>query len=185
MIVTNPPEVLDDGDQRKNEKALASIILALEDSQLIHVRCLQSVKEGWEALRSVYMTETACSKVLLSRRLYKAQLKPGKCMSTPLQNMRRKFLELEERGMTFTEAHKRWNRNGWRGGQERDESAFSTEQHLQRSRMVRCCPERRNRGAVRQGHRTNQHMWSGSPTSFSLGTSMTEHTRNTWLLDSG
>ncbi|KAG8147581.1 hypothetical protein E2320_000220, partial [Naja naja] len=53
-IVTNPLAVLDDGDQRKNEKALASIILALEDSQLIHVRGLQSAKEFWEALRSVY-----------------------------------------------------------------------------------------------------------------------------------
>ncbi|KAG8147954.1 hypothetical protein E2320_001412 [Naja naja] len=105
-IVTNPPAVLDDGDQRKNEKALASIILALEDSQLIHVRGLQSAKECWVALHSVYVRETVGSKVLLTRRLYKAQLKPGECMSTHLQNMRRTFLELEERGMTFTEANK-------------------------------------------------------------------------------
>ncbi|KAG8139411.1 hypothetical protein E2320_002176 [Naja naja] len=105
-IVTNPLAVLDDGDQRKNKKALGSIILALEDSQLIHVRDHQSVKECWEALCSVCMRETVCSKVLLTRRLYKAQLKPGESMSTYLQNMRRAFLELEERGMTFTEAHK-------------------------------------------------------------------------------
>ncbi|KAG8148083.1 hypothetical protein E2320_000092 [Naja naja] len=66
MIVTNLLAVPDDGDQRKNEK----------ESQLIHVRGLQSVKECWEVLRSVYVRETAGSKVLLTRRLYKAQLKP-------------------------------------------------------------------------------------------------------------
>ncbi|KAG8139642.1 hypothetical protein E2320_002412 [Naja naja] len=31
-IVTNPPAVLDDGDRGRNEKALASIILVVEDS---------------------------------------------------------------------------------------------------------------------------------------------------------
>ncbi|KAG8127609.1 hypothetical protein E2320_014510 [Naja naja] len=36
MIVTDPPAVLDDGNWRQNAKTLASIILALEDSQLIH-----------------------------------------------------------------------------------------------------------------------------------------------------
>ncbi|ETE58218.1 hypothetical protein L345_16061, partial [Ophiophagus hannah] len=69
----------------------------------MHVRGLQSAKECWEY---VYMRETACIKVLLTRRLYKAQLKPGESMSTHQQNMRMKFFELEERGMTFTEAHK-------------------------------------------------------------------------------
>ncbi|KAG8147512.1 hypothetical protein E2320_022663, partial [Naja naja] len=33
-IVADPLAVLDEGDQRNNEKAVASIILALEDSQL-------------------------------------------------------------------------------------------------------------------------------------------------------
>ncbi|KAG8139167.1 hypothetical protein E2320_001935 [Naja naja] len=105
-IVLIHREVLDGGDQRKNEKALASIILALEDSQMIHVRGLWSMKECWEVLHSVYVRETASSKVLLTKRLYKAQLKLEESMSIHLQNMRRTFLELEERGMTFTEAHK-------------------------------------------------------------------------------
>ncbi|KAG8139434.1 hypothetical protein E2320_002206 [Naja naja] len=63
MILINPLAVLDDGDQKKNENALASIILALEDSHLIHMRGLQSAKESWEALRSVYMRETLGSKI--------------------------------------------------------------------------------------------------------------------------
>ncbi|KAG8128775.1 hypothetical protein E2320_015637 [Naja naja] len=106
MIATDPPAVLGDGDQRRNKEALANIILALEDSQLIHVRGLQSAKECWKALHSVYVRETASIKVLLTRRLYKAQLKPGESMSIYLQAMRKTFLELEERGIMFTGAHK-------------------------------------------------------------------------------
>ncbi|KAG8124753.1 hypothetical protein E2320_020000 [Naja naja] len=85
------------GTDKKNEKALANIILALEGSQQIHSRGLQSVKECWEALHSVYVRETAGSK---------PQLKLEESMSKHLQAMRKIFLELEERGITFTEAHK-------------------------------------------------------------------------------
>ncbi|KAG8132987.1 hypothetical protein E2320_010802, partial [Naja naja] len=46
MVVINPPAVLDDGDWRRYDKALASIILALEDSQLIQMRGLQSANKG-------------------------------------------------------------------------------------------------------------------------------------------
>ncbi|KAG8139334.1 hypothetical protein E2320_002106, partial [Naja naja] len=57
---------------------------------------ISSLRKFWEALHSVYVRETACSKVLLTRRLYKAQLKLRESMSAHLQNMRRTFLELEE-----------------------------------------------------------------------------------------
>ncbi|KAG8148087.1 hypothetical protein E2320_000087 [Naja naja] len=166
-------------------------------------------------------------------------------MSTHLQNMRRSFLELEDRGMTFTEAHKvyvvlssldsswdvlvtslesmqerdltmayligrlleeeqKWlERHPGKGGENaQHRPASTTVQNAGRApetvntvkRCYRCgstehlqrgYPERRNRGAARQGHRTTQHMWSGSPASFSLAASMTEDTRNTWLLNSG
>ncbi|KAG8124613.1 hypothetical protein E2320_019843 [Naja naja] len=69
-IYLQKEEFPDDGDQRRNEKALANIILHLENSQLIHVRSLQTAKECWEALHSVYAGETVGSKVLLTRTLY-------------------------------------------------------------------------------------------------------------------
>ncbi|KAG8147107.1 hypothetical protein E2320_022555, partial [Naja naja] len=199
------------------------------------MRGLQSAKGCWEALRSVYMRETMCSKVLLTKRLYKAQLKPGESMSTHLQNMRT-FLELEERGMTFTESHKMYmvlssldsswdvlvtslesmqeqdltmayltgrlleeeqkqlERQPGKGGesvQHRPASKKGQDGGRAAERMnfvKRCYIDVALRGGTEEQQDKGTGLLSTCGAvlqSFSLAASMTEHTRNTWLLDSG
>ncbi|XP_062991197.1 proton channel OTOP1 [Elgaria multicarinata webbii] len=105
-VVSNPPAQPDEGEQRSIEKALASIILCLEDNQLVHVRGLVSAQECWRNLREIYVRDSAVSKVTLTRKLYRAQLQPNSSVSEHLNMMRQLFADLEERGMIFTECHK-------------------------------------------------------------------------------
>ena len=53
QIVCNPPAQLDEEDKAKDERALSTIILCLDDSQLNYVRGKSSSKELWEALKAV------------------------------------------------------------------------------------------------------------------------------------
>ena len=106
QIVNNPPAALDEEEQRKNEKALSTIILCLEDSQLTHVSGLTSIKEFWDTLKRIYVHDSAGSKVSLTRKLYKAKLEENESMSHHLQKMKNLFNELQQRNMDFTESHK-------------------------------------------------------------------------------
>ena len=87
---------------RKDEKCKASIILGVEENKLVHVRGLQASKELWNSLCDLYVKTTAGSKVILTKRLYKAHLPENGNLPERLHALQQNFMELEERGMEFT-----------------------------------------------------------------------------------
>ena len=44
QIVNDPPAQFDEQQERENERALSTLVLCLEDNQLIHIRGLATVK---------------------------------------------------------------------------------------------------------------------------------------------
>ncbi|KAJ7319983.1 hypothetical protein JRQ81_019494, partial [Phrynocephalus forsythii] len=94
--VENPRAVDDDKFHELNKKALATIVLSLQDSQLNYIHSISSAKDCWEALRNVHVRQTACSRMLLTRKLYRKRLNEGDSVSEHLSFMRQIFVELEE-----------------------------------------------------------------------------------------
>ena len=59
------PAADDERAIQRDCKARAYIILALEDSQLIHVKHLATSHEVWECLQNLYQRPSAMSKVVI------------------------------------------------------------------------------------------------------------------------
>ena len=104
--MNNPPAQFDEGQEREHEKALSTLILSIEDDQLIHIQGLTTAKAVWHRLRNIYIRETAGTKTSLTRRIYKCKMQPGESVSKHLQVMKGLFNELELMNVHFTEQHK-------------------------------------------------------------------------------
>ncbi|XP_061477847.1 ubiquitin-like-conjugating enzyme ATG10 isoform X1 [Rhineura floridana] len=101
-----PPAVLTAAWTRRDQKAQAFILLALSDSQLLHVRDVTNAKQMWDVLEALHVQQTAGSKLCLARKLYQMCF-TGECeMSEHLTEFRRLFAELQDRGMEHSELQK-------------------------------------------------------------------------------
>lgn len=60
--------------ETKNQQAMATVGLAVEDSQLIHIRKAKSAKEAWENLEKVHVKRTLSTKVSLMRKICRLRL---------------------------------------------------------------------------------------------------------------
>ncbi|KAG8132953.1 hypothetical protein E2320_010773 [Naja naja] len=170
-IVINPPAVLDNGDWRRNEKALANINsgfggqsadthegrMAFTEAHKVYV-VLSSLDTSWDILVTSLesMQERDLTMMYLTGRLLEEEQKSTTATSQDISRAAETVYTVK---CCFT--------------------CGSTEL------LQRCCLERRNRGATRQGCRATQYMWGGSSSSFSLAATLPENTRNSWLLDSG
>ncbi|CAI5785050.1 Hypothetical predicted protein [Podarcis lilfordi] len=110
-----PPEEDEDDDEKlalaeaqleKDEKALATIILGVDDSQLVYVADKVTASEAWNALKAVHVRETAGSLITLTRRLYRCRKKPGDSLVNHLKFLTGCFQELALRGRPVGEEDK-------------------------------------------------------------------------------
>lgn len=68
------PETVTAEWKSKNEQAMATIGLAVEDSQLIHIRKTETAKEAWDNLKKVHVKNTLTIKVSLMRKICRLRL---------------------------------------------------------------------------------------------------------------
>jgi hypothetical protein len=68
----------------KNEKALASILLCVKSSQLVHVKNCENAKEAWDKLAEVHNPKGPATKVTLFKQLVYLKMKEGVNMETHL-----------------------------------------------------------------------------------------------------
>ena len=57
-FVSNPPAQLNEEEEREHERALSTLILSIEDDQLIHVQGQATAKAVWDRLRNIYLRVT-------------------------------------------------------------------------------------------------------------------------------
>ncbi|KAJ7341796.1 hypothetical protein JRQ81_007053 [Phrynocephalus forsythii] len=105
-IVNNPPACFTNEDVKKNQCALSTIILCLEDSQLPLVHKLESAQRCWRALWTAYVRNTMSSQVILMRQLYPMWLEARQSVIKHLNKMMNLFSQLKEARFEFTELHK-------------------------------------------------------------------------------
>ena len=104
--VSRPPAQLTEEQEEEHERALSTIILSLEDEELVHIQGLNTAKAVWDRLRGIYLRETAGTKISLTRRLYKCQMRSGESASKHLQTMKGLFNELQLMNVVFPEEQK-------------------------------------------------------------------------------
>ncbi|KAJ7341050.1 hypothetical protein JRQ81_004729 [Phrynocephalus forsythii] len=86
-IVNNPPACFTNEDVKKNQCALSTKTLCLEDSQLSLVRKLESAQRCWKALLAARVRNTVSSQVTLMRQLYPMWLEAGESVTNHLDKM--------------------------------------------------------------------------------------------------
>lgn len=65
----------------KNEKALATILLSVKSSQLIHVKNCESAGEAWKKLQQVHQPSGPARKVTLFKQLVQLHMAEDQAMS--------------------------------------------------------------------------------------------------------
>ena len=53
LFVNNPPAQFDEEQERDHEKALSTLILSIDDDQVIHIQGLTTAKAVWDRLRNI------------------------------------------------------------------------------------------------------------------------------------
>ncbi|CAI5799279.1 Retrovirus-related Pol polyprotein from transposon TNT 1-94 [Podarcis lilfordi] len=110
-----PPEEDEDDDEKlaqaesqleKDEKALATIILEVDDSQLVYVADKVTASEAWNALKAVHVREAAGLLITLTRRMYWCRIKLGDSLVNHLKFLTGCFQELALRGRPVEEEDK-------------------------------------------------------------------------------
>lgn len=106
-IINNPPTpIRREEDIQNNQRALSTIVLCLEDSQLSLVRGIDSAQQCWLALRRAHVRDSVSSRITVTRQLYRLRLQPGGSVSKHLEQMTWLFIQLKEMGLEFSELHK-------------------------------------------------------------------------------
>lgn len=84
IVKYRKPDVVDVHWESKNNKAKAMIGLLIEDSQLIHVRKLETAHEYWKVLSEYHEKASLSNKVSLLKKLCRLQLNEGDNMEDHL-----------------------------------------------------------------------------------------------------
>lgn len=85
---------------KKDNKARAFIGLAVEDSQLVHVRGKKTAAETWEALREVHEKDTLVNKIHLIKRISSLRMKEDGNMENHINEISNLFQHLLDLGDT-------------------------------------------------------------------------------------
>lgn len=88
------PNPVTDAWKAKDEQALATIGLAVEDGQLIHLRKAKSAAEAWTNLESFHVKKTLTSKVSVMRRICSLRLERHGNMEVHVSKMAELFEKL-------------------------------------------------------------------------------------------
>ena len=82
--VSHPPDEATEEDVLRDERALATIVLSVSASQLVHVAGKLSAKAAWDSLKDVYVQKSAGSLISLMRQLYQTVMMPGSSVELTL-----------------------------------------------------------------------------------------------------
>ncbi|UYV78459.1 hypothetical protein LAZ67_16001473 [Cordylochernes scorpioides] len=63
--------------QNKDQKALATIVLSLNPSELIHVKNCKTAEEAWKKIEEVYQPKGPATRVSLTKRLIQMKMRPN------------------------------------------------------------------------------------------------------------
>ncbi|UYV72131.1 hypothetical protein LAZ67_9001917 [Cordylochernes scorpioides] len=63
--------------QNKDQKALATIVLSLNPSELIHVKNCKTAEEAWKKIKEVYRPKGPATRVSLTKRLIQMKMRPN------------------------------------------------------------------------------------------------------------
>lgn len=88
------PEPVTDAWRTKDEQALASIGLAVEDNQLIHIRKAKSAAEAWNALENFHVKKTLTTKVSVMRKICSLRLEKHGDMEAHVSKLAELFEKL-------------------------------------------------------------------------------------------
>ena len=106
-VTENPlDEEPSEEDLKLDEKAHSALILSIENSQLPHVQGMDTAHELWQALRSVYVRDTAGTRIQLTRVLYNTKLSPHGSVEQHLQKLLALFAELQSINVTLDDESK-------------------------------------------------------------------------------
>lgn len=78
----------------RNDQAMATIGLAVEDSQLIHIRKAKSAAEAWKNLETFHVKRTLTTKVSLMRKICRLRLERGGDMEAHISRLTELFEKL-------------------------------------------------------------------------------------------
>lgn len=87
---------------KKSEKALSTIALMVDDSQVILIERAVSARDAWNLLKEHHQQSTMSFKVRVLKRLFKMKLPIGGDMHVHLDTMFSMIKELLDRGFTLS-----------------------------------------------------------------------------------
>jgi hypothetical protein len=87
----------------KSLETLSTIGLAVEDSQLVHIRNSKTAKECWDSLKRFHERSTISNKVRLMRLICSAKLMPNDDMESHITGMANLFQQLADLGEQMSE----------------------------------------------------------------------------------
>ena len=88
---------------KRDRKALATIVLNLEDSQLLHIRSCKSSAEAWSKLEEVFETKSLANRLFLRRKFFTAQMDEANSMISHINKVRSMAQQLEAIGAEVRE----------------------------------------------------------------------------------
>lgn len=91
---------------KEDAKAVYFISLCVENSQLTHIKKLESSKEMWDELRKYHQKTTLGNQIRLLKKLFKSELSKEGDMEAHLSNLFESFDELTEMGYELDEKMK-------------------------------------------------------------------------------
>jgi hypothetical protein len=80
VVRDDRPDPVPDGWDRKDEKAQCTILLTVDDNQLIHICNCTTAKEMWTELQKVHERSNLSSKMYLRKKLYRMKLQSHQSM---------------------------------------------------------------------------------------------------------
>jgi len=87
VVDKEKPALLDDTWEERDNKAMATIGLSLEDNQVHHVKKLTNARECWLALKKHHEKSSLSNKVIILKKLCRLQLKRGQAMEDHINDL--------------------------------------------------------------------------------------------------
>ena len=87
----------------KDSKALATIILSVKPSELIHIKNCSTALLAWNKLRDIYVAKTPARKVNLFKKLVRYKIKDGSSFSEQINEFSGLVDSLKENDLSVTE----------------------------------------------------------------------------------
>lgn len=93
-ITDVPPDPITNGWMESDQKALTTIALNVDDSQIQHIRDCKSALEAWNALKEFHEKDSPCNRVYILRQIMRLRLDEGGNIEDHLRNLNELFQKL-------------------------------------------------------------------------------------------